>query len=84
MALINHIELRVGNLNESERFYDPVCEFLGYEKHHRMKASILYRKKRGIGDLILVRTRKAGQGKVGVENRSPHLERRQAPARARS
>ncbi len=63
MTLINHIELRVGNLDESEIFYDPICNFLGYEKHHRMKASILYRKKIGIGDLILVRTRKAGHGK---------------------
>ncbi len=63
MALINHIEFRIKNLDESERFYDPICEFLGYEKHHRMKASILYRSKERIGDLILVRTRKAGQGK---------------------
>ena len=63
MAYINHIELRVGNLDESEKFYDPICEYLGYKKHHRMKASILYRKNKEIGDLILVRTRKAGQGK---------------------
>ena len=62
MAIINHIELRVSNLNRSEEFYDPVCEFLGYGKHHRMKASILYRRREGIGDLILVRTRKAGAG----------------------
>jgi len=63
MSIINHIELRVSNLDNSESFYEPVCEFLGYVKLHRMKASILYRKKDGIGDLILVRTRKAGKGK---------------------
>ena len=64
MALINHIELRVSKLAGSEKFYDPICEFLGYVKHHSMKASILYRRKDGVGDLILVRTRKAGQGKA--------------------
>ena len=63
MTIINHIEFRVSNLDNSEKFYDPICEFLGYVKHHQMKASILYRKKEGIGDLILVRTRKAGKGK---------------------
>ncbi|MBL4575479.1 MAG: VOC family protein [Opitutaceae bacterium] len=63
MPSINHIELRVASVDESEKFYDPLCEYLGYEKHHRMKASILYRSKEGIGDLILVRTRKAGHGK---------------------
>ena len=62
MALLNHIELRASDLDRSETFYDPVCEYLGYIKHHRMKASILYRRKEGIGDLILVRTRKAGAG----------------------
>ena len=35
-----------------------------------MKASILYRQKKGIGDLILVRTRKAGQG-MNYDRESP-------------
>ena len=64
MPSINHIELRVASVDASEEFYDPLCEHLGYIKHHRMGASILYRSKDGIGDLIIMRTRKAGQGKA--------------------
>jgi len=64
MALINHIELRVANIDDSERFYDPLCEHLGYYKHMRIGACILYRSKDGIGDLIIKRLRTAGKGKT--------------------
>ena len=60
---INHIELRVASVDASEKFHDPLCEHLGYYKHHRIGASILYRSKEGIGDLIIKRTRTACQGK---------------------
>jgi len=63
MAAVNHLALHVSDLDRSEKFYDPVCTFLGYHKHVRSGACILYRSSHGIGDLILLRTRKAGQGK---------------------
>ena len=63
MASINHLALHVTDLDRSEKFYDPVCTFLGYDKHARNGAIILYRKKHCIGDLIMLRVRKAGQGK---------------------
>jgi catechol 2,3-dioxygenase-like lactoylglutathione lyase family enzyme len=64
MALINHLSLHVSDLDRSEAFYDPICAFLGYHKHARNGAILLYRKTHGIGDLILLRVRKAGQGKT--------------------
>ncbi len=63
MPLINHLTLRVSNLDQSEVFYDVVCDYLGYFKHSRNGAIILYRQKEGIGDLIITRLRKAGIGK---------------------
>lgn len=64
MAAINHLALHVTDLDRSEKFYDPICTFLGYHKHARNGAIILYRQSHGIGDLILLRVRKAGQGKA--------------------
>ncbi len=60
---INHFELRVTNLDISELFYDPICDFLGYYKHHRTKGSILYQQKNGIGDLKIVNVRVKEHGR---------------------
>ncbi len=64
MPLINHLELRVADIDAAEKFYDPLCDFLGYTKYMRIGACILYRSKEGIGDLILKRLRTAGKGKT--------------------
>jgi catechol 2,3-dioxygenase-like lactoylglutathione lyase family enzyme len=64
LGIVNHLELRVSNLDRAEAFYDPIMQFLGYCKHHRTRGSILYRRRRGIGDLILSRVPTAARGKT--------------------
>ena len=70
LGIVNHISLRVTDAQKSMEFYDPIMEFLGYEKVAKFG---FYRLPDGIGDVYLSRVPPKERGKKLYDPEAPGL-----------